>query len=496
MNTLDVNDIFAEHYLLKERLSTGQVAEVWKAEDWSANGALVTLRLFAPGIQLDSYTLDMLGKEQHSLHHLKHPHLLLPYQSGVQDGIPYQVMPYLAEGPLSRIILTEGPLPEKQLALFLHQVASALSYLHAQQPAVVHRSISPDHIFLSEEGDYLLTGPSLSSQLRTALQKATGTALPSNTAYAAPELFSSHPVHSEASDVFALGVTLYELCTGELPWLGNGGLSLSKGAKIPYLPGPYARELSNLLRACLHPEPEKRPSAQVLAEEAEYFLENGKWKPYGAFGDVTAESIVYKKRSPKIALLATFVVLLALAAAAYFLYLSDKVNFFGKNTVTEKAITPDSLVKKNTQPETDTATSAEQAVVPPPTSQSERRTSLPQQSTQHEPAPPTKARRASPPPQPAYPRPTNLEGYLNGLLNDEIPLRVREQWRPAIRKYFTHHAIIYARMNGSPLGSFGVSEFLDILLSSQTGSTIRIDDIIRSDTDKIEELSVNISTAE
>jgi eukaryotic-like serine/threonine-protein kinase len=484
-----INDIFATHYLLKELLASRRVEELWKAEDWSANGELVTVRLFAPQIRLDHHTLEMLTKENEAREVLSNRYLLLPHRFGVYEGIPYQVMPYMADGSLSNDLLTNGPLSERDVALLLSQVGNALEYLHTHQPPLLHRRISTDTILLAEDDSFLLSAPALSSQLRTVLHNATGTPLSADMAYAAPELFGAHPVQSEASDIFALGVTLYQVCTGELPWLGNGGLSLSQGAEVPYLPGPYSRILSNLVRACLHPEPEKRPSASVLVDEASYFLEHGTWKPYGAFGNVTAESIVYKKRSPWLPVLLVTILLLGAAAAAYFFLFRDKGIFDRGGLGSQPAETV-------IAPTTDTSVATATPAVQPEAKQPVLKTDTQQPAPKTAVAPTQAAKRpATPPPaRTAYPRPTTLDGYLNGLLNDEIPLSVRDQWRPAIRKYFTPDAIVYAKMNDAPLGSFGLMEFLDILLSTESANSIIIDEIIREENGPIDEISISIVT--
>lgn len=494
MGKPETNGIFADHYLLKERLVSGGVEEVWKAEDWTAEGAAVTLRLFGPQIRLDQHSLDMLLKDQSERASLDHPYLLSPVEFSVSEGIPFEVTPFQSRHSLTQALLINGPLPEAELALMISQVADALDYLHSRQPPFLHRQIAPESIMLSPEGDYMLSTPSISAQLRTVLHRATGTPQALGTAYAAPELFGPHPAYSEASDVFAFGVTLYELCTGELPWLGNGGLSLSQGADIPFVPAPYSRFLSNLIRACLHLDPGKRPSARVLAEEAAYYQENNDWKPYGAFGHVTAESITYRKR-PSLwwALLASVLLLGGLGAVYY---------FFLRDTESDLITADQPAVRME-----DTSTQAAAGGILPldtPSKQAVQDTPakpLPSQRQKvatTKPAPRAAARtKPVPPAKPKYPRPRDLEGYLNGLLNEEIPLEVREQWRPAIRGYFSPDAIISAKMNDAPLGSFGVAEFMDILLSSEEGNTILIDEIIRDEEENtIEEITVNIISVE
>ena len=487
MSIPETNGIFAAHYLLKEQLSAGDVEEVWKAEDWTAEGAPVTLRLYAPHIRLDHHSLELLQREQEQRALLRHPHLLIPSNFGIYQGIPYEVTPLQSQNTLAQAI----PLPEREVVRLISQVGSALDYLHTMQPPLPHRQITTDNIYLDAEGNFQLAIPALSSQLSALLHRATGTPLTQVTAYAAPELFGAHPKYAPASDIFALGVSLYELCTGETPWLGNGGLSLSQGAETPVVPESYSRILGKLVHACLHPDPERRPTAQVLVDEANYFLEYGKWKSYGTFGNVTAESIVYEQRSwVRPALLA--LLLVGILGAAYYFFVWKAPDEELAVDTTSKTSSPVQPVTTDTTQANNTPKVAKPAAAPD-TPTNKQPSQQPKVSSTKSPAPkatqPAPARQA----QTAYPRPTSLEGYLNGLLNEEIPLQVRNRWRVNIYKYFSPDAIIYARMNDAPLGSFGVSEFIDILLSSEEGNSIVIDKIIYDEEDKKEIDEINVS---
>ncbi len=502
MSVPESNGIFAEHYLLKERLSPGLVEEVWKAEDWSANGAPVTVRLYTPHVRLDPHSLDMLQREQEQRALLQHPHLLVPASFGVHEGIPYEVAPLQPQQTLAQRLLQQGPVPEHELALLIAHVAGALDYMQAQRPPVAHRQINPDNLLLDAAGNYLLAVPALSTQLRTMLHRATDTPLSHGTAYAAPELFGPHPKHTGATDVFALGATLYELCTGEAPWLGGGGLSLSQGAEVPAVPAPYSRMLSNLVRACLHLSPDKRPTARTLADEAAYYLEHGNWKPYGAFGHVTAESIVYKQRSnlwPMV--LGALLVLAALGAAYYFLVWENKEGLADKSNDTKSTVSADRAsipaVVDTLRSDTSQQPTAQVAERAQPTSTGAN----PAQPESRRTAPATPVTKPTPAPnrgaQPAYPQPANLEGFLNGLLNPDIPIQVRERWRPAFRKYFSPEAVVAVRLHGTTLGNFGVNEFVDILMSTDGNNGIVVDKVLRNEeSNTIDELNVSIISIE
>jgi serine/threonine-protein kinase len=507
MSTLETNSIFAEHYLLRERLNPNDLAEIWKAEDWTANGRVVTLEIFVPEARLDNFTLEQLRKEQQTLASLVHPHLLQPIMFDIQDGMPYLVMPYLAQGTLSQKLLEEGPLPEQELALLLSQVSSALDYLHTRQPALLHRHVTSDHIFIAGDGNYLLSFPEFSSKLRNLLYKAAGSQYALVTAYAAPELFGNYPVYHEASDIFSLGVVLYEVGTGQAPWQGNAGMSLRKGAELPSLPDQHSRIFNNLVRACLHPDWQKRPTAKLLGEEADYFRKYGKWKTYGSFGNVTAESIIYKKRSPLVPVLLASLLVLALLAGAYFYF------YNGKLPDQIAAIMKSTSHNAGQAPEDTTATAGSNRAAPPVTKDTLQAPA--EQGIVSTPAAPQQARGAQQKPisattpnpevtdrstpvkrSPTYPRPTSLEGYLKEALNQEIPLEVRDQWRPRIRRYFTPDALIHVGIDESVLGVFGVGEFLDILFSTENAGTVRIDSAYRDEADKVEELYLNILTVE
>lgn len=269
--------VFAGRYELDQLIGEGGFSEVWKANDLMADDAVVALKIYAPEKGLDASGVRQFRKEFSITHKLSHPYLMKVYHFDIADGSPYLIMPYCQRGSLARALAETGPLSELQLARLMMQIGDALQELHDQEPPILHQDIKPDNILILSEQRYLLTDFGISTQTRHTLHKSTSSARSLTVAYAPPERFDSSPVSNEASDIFSLGVSLYEMCTGHIPWDGYGGQSLLKGARIPDLPSIYPQELNRMLRTCMALEPSERPTAAQVKAWGQHYLEQQYW---------------------------------------------------------------------------------------------------------------------------------------------------------------------------------------------------------------------------
>ncbi|MBU0489015.1 MAG: protein kinase, partial [Bacteroidetes bacterium] len=173
-----------------------------------------------------------------------------------------------------------GKMTEPELARFLMQIGSALQYLHAQHPPVVHQDIKPENILIDDQGNYLLTDFGISTRIRRTLTRSMGnrTGSSGTTAYMAPERFSENLTDREpicANDIFALGVTMFELLTDELPYGEQGGIVAAGGLKPAQLPEKFYEELRELIGRCVHNKVNERPNADELKLWAENLIVNG-----------------------------------------------------------------------------------------------------------------------------------------------------------------------------------------------------------------------------
>lgn len=275
---LTPNSIFHSRYLLIDRIGSGGYSQVWLAADQMVGDLQIALKIYAPGQGLDDRAIQIFREEYKIVFYLNHRGLLKPTYFDIFETKPYLVLPFCSGGSLMDMA---GLKDEKRIAKMLHQIAGALEYLHNQEPPILHRDIKPENILIDDRDNYYLTDFGISSKLRRTLTKSIGRNKESagTTAFMAPEIFLAKREYLPASDIFALGIMLYELITEELPFGQLGGVMLNNGAEQPDMQGQCSPGLAKLILSCMDKNPLKRPTAQKIAQTAKAFIENGQWEP-------------------------------------------------------------------------------------------------------------------------------------------------------------------------------------------------------------------------
>ena len=259
-----VNDLFADRYRLLREVGSGAFGEVWLVRDEQLDLEMA-LKVY---ISLDEKGIDEFKSEYKTTYGLNHPNLLKANHFDVFGKRPYLSMPYC---PVRMADLV-GSIDEKMFWKFLRDVSAGLAYLHERD--ILHRDIKPDNILQNAEGDFVITDFGISLRMRSTLRRNSTRMKVADSsggtyAYMGPELFSSHPEAVKATDIWALGVTLHELLSGELPFVGQGGGMLLRGAEVPDLPDRFAGDVNATVRACLSKDTWDRPTAMQLHEYAE-----------------------------------------------------------------------------------------------------------------------------------------------------------------------------------------------------------------------------------
>ncbi|MBE0684964.1 MAG: serine/threonine protein kinase, partial [Anaerolineaceae bacterium] len=233
------------------------MATVYKAFDPSLE-RYVAIKIIRAVNQIDSDFLIRFQREARALAKLDHPYILKVLDYGEENGVPYLVMPYVSHGTLKQYTRTRLSY-EKAIEIII-PVAEALGYAHKRK--IIHRDIKPANILFGESGEPILSDFGIAKMLDAGEQtQLTSTGFGIGTpAYMAPEQWNG--VADERTDIYALGIVLYELITGRCPFQADTPAAiLIKQVQDP-LPRPriFISELPESVEALLFKALAKDPT--------------------------------------------------------------------------------------------------------------------------------------------------------------------------------------------------------------------------------------------
>ncbi len=209
-------------------------------------------------------------REARTASRLQHPNILPVYDFGEDNGAPYIVM-QLVEGGTLDTYIKQAKLPEITIVRVIAQVAGALDYAHSQ--GVIHRDIKPDNILFDTKGRAYLSDFGV-ARLSEGTTNLTGTgSFIGTAAYASPEQCRGEPL-SPASDIYSLGVVLYEMLTGVQPFQGATALAIMHQHISEPIPNPLKErptlpiEINDVLRKAMAKLPAVRYQTATAMSEA------------------------------------------------------------------------------------------------------------------------------------------------------------------------------------------------------------------------------------
>jgi serine/threonine-protein kinase len=253
------------HYRIEARLGEGGMGVVYRARDTQLERT-VALKLLGKRVPADDAARARLLREARSASALNHPNICTIYEVGEAGGEVYIAMEYVEGRPLSAVIPSRG-LPTEQVLRYGTQMADALA--HAHERGVIHRDLKSSNVAITLEGrakilDFgvakRLCDEELEGVTRSTASLTEAGAIVGTLAYLAPEVLQGRPADAP-SDLWALGVVLYEMAAGKLPFQGQTGFELSSEI-LREPPAPLPPEVPAGLRAiilrCLAKDPGER----------------------------------------------------------------------------------------------------------------------------------------------------------------------------------------------------------------------------------------------
>ena len=214
--------VIAGRYEILDRISEGGMATVFRARRMP-EGDIVALKVLREQFASDLEFVERFEREAKAVAALTHPHMVRVYDSGRDGDVRYIAMEYVEGEDLKAYIRRSGRIPPQRAAEIAAQVCDALEYAHAH--GVIHRDVKPQNILLTPGGDVKVTDFGIARALSSATITQTGTVLGS-VQYLSPEQARGGAVGRPA-DLYSLGVVLYEMVTGQLPFTGDSPIAIA-----------------------------------------------------------------------------------------------------------------------------------------------------------------------------------------------------------------------------------------------------------------------------
>lgn len=293
-----IGSILSGKYQIVEKIGSGGMADVYKAIQLQSHRT-VAIKVLKPEFEKDAAFVHRFEQEAHAVLGLSHENIVRSYDVGMREELPFIVLEYVEGTTLKERIRAQGKLQMRSVINYGAQVLDALN--HAHERGIIHRDVKPQNIIVTPRGRAKLADFGIARNLESGTQTFSGSHVLGSVHYLSPEQAKGRQVTVE-SDVYSMGVTLYEMATGCLPFEGENSVSialkhLQEEMVPPIVLNPdMPRALNDIILKATRKQPSQRyHSAKEMRQDLLRVLR----EPDGDFARQAAEEAPVRLRRPR-----------------------------------------------------------------------------------------------------------------------------------------------------------------------------------------------------
>jgi hypothetical protein len=215
--------MLSERYRIEDKIGVGGMATVYLAFDQTLERP-VAMKVLHREVSRDPNALERFRLESRAVAQLSHRHIVMVIDAGEDDGRPYIVFEHIRGETLKQKISRLGRLPVSEAVAYAIEIGRALESAHERR--LVHRDVKPQNVLIDEEGGAKVTDFGIARSLELDTQLTAAGRVVGTTDYISPEQALGNEVTGQ-SDVYSLGIVLYEMLTGEVPFKGESSLNVA-----------------------------------------------------------------------------------------------------------------------------------------------------------------------------------------------------------------------------------------------------------------------------